>query len=153
MLGPLSYLDPATPTLGRPSLDFKPSNFELSDAMGEPVLLAVTLADRFGGGAALLRNNVFPNEFFNRFYAERIPSDRSQNSLKAWWRGIIDNQPWIEWSPSTQSMKVRPKGAQVQILTALTASTQSLKLYRGTTTFEASMLDLIRALNTSSLRA
>lgn len=149
-IGWFCYSDPSG-TPARPSLSGPVYQEELADGIHTPFVLPIELAYRFGGGAILLANDVYPNEYFKLRYSDHVPVDRSASALRKWWKKLNDTIPWLEWDAAKHEFQLRKGGAQERIFERMFARKQTIQLYRGTTLFEALALDFLTHLRSEEM--
>ena len=127
---------------------------DYQDAKYAPQDLGIELSYRFGGGAVVYGGptcpHIFPNDFFARHFDrnnEDDPEIDPREYVRKNLRRLTTAQPWLEWTPNGR-FRVHQSGASLALLEVLLAKKpQTIKLYRGTTILEATVLRLLAFLN------
>ena len=115
--------------------------FSLESAQRKPQ--AFTLGgtrNNWRGGMVVWRNDVFPVDFFVRKNGNWRTAGGSDVRR---FLGNLQRQPWFEWN-SQRTFTYRPTGAANRIfaqLRSVTGGSKGLRLFRGTTTYEALLFE------------
>lgn len=121
---------------------------DLSLAAAARAPRALTLSSsrgHFRGGLAVWQDDVFPIDHFVRsFETGQGPARGPRGALT---RALT--QPWFGWNRGTGGLVFRPSGADERLLEMLVASlpvgAATISLHRGTTAYEARLLELLAA--------
>lgn len=100
------------------------------------------------GGLVTWKNDVFPSDFFVRHHDK--PTKKQGVKIDNLFTDL-ESQPWFQWKNSAFSFKT--SGASARILDLLLASqknSRTVTVYRGTTRYEALLLNLNRQLTSNT---
>ncbi len=111
-------------------------DLSLEAAATSPQLLKIGSARGFQrGGLAVWKNDVFPVDYFVRRHAEGARAE------------IGKREPWFRWDASRSEFEFRDSGSNARLLELVRngrKSPEKIALYRGTTAYEALLLELGR---------
>ena len=125
--------------------DFEPFSLESAQRKPQAFTLGGTRNNK-RGGMVVWRNDIFPVDFFVRRNADwRTAGGKDARRFLS----DLQRQPWFQWDG--RAFTCRPTGAGERILAmfkAASGNSQGTSLYRGTTTYEALVLEYGQALAT-----
>ncbi|MFZ2960660.1 MAG: hypothetical protein WA705_27585 [Candidatus Ozemobacteraceae bacterium] len=138
----------------RPSEFSSPlSTEEFANSQKVPQNLNIGNSLQLGAGSAVVyggsqKPNVFSDAYFVRklekigFVGEPGKTFPVREHLKT----LIQQQPWLEWIPGKKTFSYHATGGSTSILSVLSQeSPTKITLYRGTTLFEAKIVELLSA--------